>query len=434
MAYIRYILILFFALSPLAMGGRVSFEALKNELLKRNLKIKISKKEIDIVKEKYKVERSTLFPMVKINFYNEFIKDLRNLPSYIEGQYYIGNTGYSSSLSFSIDYELFDFGSRKYRLKMFKTSIDTSKENLIYTQQEQILNLLDRYYKALINQYKLKRLNQLRSLYIDLYKLKQRLYKAGIIPKEDLVNVTIKLAEISTQIEEIKQNQNSIINEISFLVDKKLNDPYFEDFEQIFIERNSICIENLPEVAVYDKKIKEKKYQLRSKKLQFFPKVQIFGVYSLSNFNEDEYLRAVRGLQPVNWRIGFAVRFTIFNGFKTVHSVMQIKKEIEKLRLERLMVLRKKKYEIKTDYMKLEQNHFVLKQINTKLEKLIENLRDKEKLYDVGKESKINVIQKQINIVNEKLNLELKNIENLFIAKKLKILKEFSVEHRFGSN
>ena len=84
--------------------------------------------------------------------------------------------------------------------------------------------------------------------------------------------------------------------------------------------------------------------------------------------------------------------------------------------------------------MKLEQNHFVLKQINTKLEKLIENLRDKEKLYDVGKESKINVIQKQINIVNEKLNLELKNIENLFIAKKLKILKEFSVEHRFGSN
>ncbi|WP_456400301.1 TolC family protein [Persephonella sp.] len=151
MAYIKHILILLLALSSVSYGERVSFEYLKRLLLEKNLNIKISKAEIEITKERYKVEKSYLFPTVSMNFYNEFIRDLRNSPTYINGQYYIGNTGYSSSLSLSIDYLIFDFGSRKYRLKMFETSIDTSKENLNYTKEKQVLTLLDKYYEALIN-------------------------------------------------------------------------------------------------------------------------------------------------------------------------------------------------------------------------------------------------------------------------------------------
>ncbi|WP_456400299.1 TolC family protein [Persephonella sp.] len=217
-------------------------------------------------------------------------------------------------------------------------------------------------------------------------------------------------------------------------MNKKLDKPHFEKFKEATVEEKNISVENLPEVVAYDKKIKEKEYQLKSEKLSFLPKIQLFGRYSLSNFDRDDYVETVEGLQSVNWRIGFVIKFTIFDGFKTGHTVMQIIKEIEKLKLEKQLIMKQKETEIKTDYMKLERNRFALKQINKKIKKLVEDLKNKEKLHKVGKESKTNIIQKQIDIVNEDLNLKLKEIENLYIAKKLKLLKEFSIEHRSGSN
>ena len=433
MAYIKQTIFLVLTLSSIAIGERVSFESLKHLLLEKNLNIKISKTEIEIAKERYKVERSYLFPTVSIDFYNEYLKDLRNSPTYINGQYYIGSTGYSSSISLRFDYLIFDFGSRKYRLKMYETSISTSKENLSYMKEKQILTLLDKYYEALINQERLTSLNKLRLLYIKLYKVNQRLYKAGIISKENIIDIAIRLAEISAQIEDLKQRQDSIINEISFLVDKKLKNPYFENFEEVNIEEN-INIEELPEIVAYDKKIKEKEYQLKSERLNFFPKVQLFGRYSMSNFNRNDYVKTINGLQPVNWGIGFVVNLTLFNGFKTTHTVMQIKKEIEKLKLEKRLVIKQKETEIKTNYTDIKHNKLKIKQIKEKVRNIAEDLKNKERLYKVGKESKINIIQKQIDIVNESLNLKLSEIKNLYIAKKLKILKEFSLEHRFSSN
>ncbi|WP_457625337.1 TolC family protein [Persephonella sp.] len=148
----KYIVVLLLTLSSISYGERVSFEYLKYLLLQKNLNIKISKTELDITKERYKVEKSYLFPKISLNFYSEYLKDLIKSPTYINGQYYIGNTGYISSLSLRFDYLLFDFGNTKNKLGMYKISIDVSKLSLKYTEKKQILVLLDKYYEALINQ------------------------------------------------------------------------------------------------------------------------------------------------------------------------------------------------------------------------------------------------------------------------------------------
>ncbi|WP_457625338.1 TolC family protein [Persephonella sp.] len=275
--------------------------------------------------------------------------------------------------------------------------------------------------------------NKLRQLYGDLYKAKQRLYKAGLISKENVIDAAIKLADISIQIEDLKQKQNSVINQISLVVDKKLKNPYFEKFKKENIEKD-IYLKNLPEISLYDKKIKSKKYQLKSEKSNYFPKIKFFGRYSMSNFNSSDYIRSVNDLRPVNWGIGFTVSFVLFDGYKTAHTVMQIKKEIEKLRLEKKLIMKQKEIEIKNDYIDMKHNKLKIKQIKEKIKNIAKNLENREKLYKIGKESKINIIQKQIDLINQKLDLKLSEIKNLYIAKKLKILKEFSLEYGTGGN
>ena len=431
----RYILIFILILSSVSYGERISFEYLKYLLLKRNLNIKISKSEIFIAKEKYNIAKSYIFPTITLDFYNEYLKDLIKSPTYINGQYYIGSTGYTSSLSLRFNYLLFDFGGRKYNLDMYRAYIETTKLNLTSTIERQILDLLDNYYKVLISQEKLNAFGKLRRLYINLYELNQKLYEIGLISKENVINVAIKLADISTQIETLRQKKQSIINNISLLVNEDIKDTYFENFkEEIDGKDIDIKVEGLPEIILYDSKIKSKKFQLKSERANYFPMIKLFGRYSMSNFDRNSYGKTVDGLRPVNWGIGFTVSFVLFDGFKTTHTIMQIKKEIEKLKLEKKLILKKKKIEIKNNYADIKYNKQKIKQIEEKIKNIAEDIKDKKRLYKVGKESKINLIQKEIELVNEKLNLKLLEIQNLYMAKKLKILEEFSIEHRSGSN
>ncbi len=435
MAYIRYILIFIVILSSVSYGERISFEYLRYLLLKRNLKIKISKSEIFIAREKYNIEKSYMFPTITLDFYNEYLKDLIKSPTYINGQYYIGSTGYTSSLSLRFNYLLFDFGRKKYNLGMYRAYVETTKLNLTSTVERQILDLLDNYYRVLMIQEKLNTFGKLRRLYITLYELNQKLYKTGLISKENVTNIAIKLADISTQIETLRQEKQSIVNNISLLVNEDIKDPYFENFRNE-MERKDIYVrvEELPEIILYDSKIKSKEFQLKSERANYFPMIKLFGRYSMSNFDKNSYGKTVDGLRPVNWGIGFTVSFVLFDGFKTAHMIMQIKKEIEKLKLEKELILKKKKIEIKNNYSDIKYNKQKIKQIKEKIKNIAEDIKDKKRLYDVGKESKINLIQKEIELVNEQLNLKLLEIQSLYIAKKLKILEEFSIEHRSSSN
>ncbi|WP_456401332.1 TolC family protein [Persephonella sp.] len=432
MAYIRGVFLLLFALSSLSYGERVTYEKLREIMLNNNFDIKLADLDLKIAKNTYRIEKSALYPSLSMNFYNEYIKDLRNAPSYIDGQYFFSNTGYISSFSIRANYLIYDGGRIKNRINMFYTGIQTAKINRNKLIKELSLKLLEIYYNALINQKKLELSKKIKKKYLAIYKLYKKLYMAGKISREELISSSIELSEIQLEIEKLRLERKRLIKEINSNVGYVLDNPYFESFKKIKPVKE-VSYQLLPEVMLYNSKILEKEFQLKYEKSSFYPAVQSFGRYSFSSFDRASLSRSVVGLEPVNWGVGISAQFEIFDGYRRKYTVLKLQEELKKLKLERKKILNELRQEIGLISSEIKEKEQYINDIKNKIKKVQENLYSKKKLYMAGLKTRIDVLKQEIILLREKFNLYKEKQYYLYSVHKLKILGEKIVEHRTGS-
>ncbi|WP_457623037.1 TolC family protein [Persephonella sp.] len=432
MAYIRGVFLLLFALSSLSYGERVTYEKLREIMLNNNFDIKLADLDLKIAKNTYRIEKSALYPSLSMNFYNEYIKDLRNAPSYIDGQYFFSNTGYISSFSIRANYLIYDGGRIKNRINMFYTGIQTAKINRNKLIKELSLKLLEIYYNALINQKKLELSKKIKKKYLAIYKLYKKLYTAGKISREELISSSIELSEIQLEIEKLRIERKRLIKEINSNVGYVLDNPYFESFKKIKPVKE-VSYQLLPEVMLYNSKILEKEFQLKYEKSSFYPAVQSFGRYSFSSFDRASLSRSVVGLEPVNWGVGISAQFEIFDGYRRKYTVLKLQEELKKLKLERKKILNELRQEIGLISSEIKEKEQYINDIKNKIKKVQENLYSKKKLYMAGLKTRIDVLKQEIILLREKFNLYKEKQYYLYSVYKLKILGEKIVEHRTGS-
>lgn len=439
-------LILTFLLNvPKVKAETISFDRILCTSIENSYDLKQSKLNTEISQKGIKEARSEYFPTITAYSTSEYSDDLTDGTSTmtsVGNEILIDGSKYQNALSVGASYNVFDFGVRKRKLNIAKT--DKTQKEIMYKQELRDLkiDIAEIYSQALIYYKELKIKQNILGIQAELYKINERLNNAGKVQKLDVINEAIKVAELTTQINEAKINLAKTLKEISFYTNQnydtatiKLTDMQEEhivpiSFKQEVIELkaevNQLIPELTPEYKIYDLEIDKKQKEYEILKRYHLPKFQFDTKYYLYGTDKDSLVDAFNDLGQRTLTFRLATVLPVFDGFKNSAQKDKLKLEIEKIKVEKEQTLAElsKKYEqIREDSFnakkQLENNYKTLELVNNNLSMI-------ERLNNSGVIDKTVYLKQKAELLNKKFELEQSQVRSFVAQYKLNVLKESS--------
>ena len=464
-----------------------TFSSLSKSLESTNPSILSSKLQTMLANEEINAAKSSLYPRLSLSANSEYSKKYANTRNnYINDESLVSSTGFASSVSLKLNYELYKFGANALNID----AAAYKKQSLSYkecvTLNEAKLRLLELYYNLLDSKYKLNSYNNLKQINKEIYETSKRLYENGDHTKTAMTNSAIRLVEIEDNIASLNKQIKNLLSEISNLSGE---DIYMEDeimpfssedigdkFNQTSFSLNqasqanqvnqtkqtsqtsqtsqtnqtkslnqapgispqtlnlapgSLISSPLPtfeqtsEAKELNALILSKQSALESKKKEYYPAFYLYAKYDFYGDDRDNLRRSWDDTQRNGYRIGLSMVYNLFDGFNREAS-------IESASLE-LLLAKEQFNEAKRRYEKEARN------INDDLHSNLEKLKTTSELTSYSKEllgmqerlnlnsqsDKLSVLESKVKF-NENL---IKNKEALLQANMLTV-KRFLINEK----
>ena len=451
----------------------VSFSSLSKSLESTNPSILSSKLQTMLANEEINAAKSSLYPRLSLSANSEYSKKYANTRNnYINDESLVSSTGFASSVSLKLNYELYKFGANALNID----AAAYKKQSLSYkecvTLNEAKLRLFELYYNLLDSKDKLNSYNNLKQINKEIYETSKRLYENGDHAKTAMTNSAIRLVEIEDNIASLNKQIKNLLSEISNLSGE---DIYMEDeimpfssedigdkFNQtsVSLKRasqtsqanqssqinsltktlsaspqtlslDSLISSPLPpfeqtfEAKELNALILSKQSALESKKKEYYPAFYLYAKYDFYGDDRDNFRRSWDDTQRNGYRIGLSMVYNLFDGFNREAS-------IESASLE-LLLAKEQFNEAKRRYEKEARN------INDDLRSNLEKLKTTSELTSYSKEllgmeerlnlnsqtDKLSVLESKVKF-NENL---IKNEEALLQANMLAV-KRFLINEK----
>lgn len=389
--------------------------------------LKIANIDIELSKYAVKELRSLYFPTLNAKFNTEYLKDLTGGISGITAigeRVLTDNTMFQDSFSINLSYNL--LGTKRRRCLLAKKEVE--QRELIYQKnlKDLKLRILEIYTETLLTYKELKAKKEILAVEQRVFQLKERLFKAGVISKIEVAEQAIRLVRVMEEIDVLKTRLKMLLEDIAFYTRKHYDSELIEplNFKEEETEIQTDLDEKVSvECQIYEKEIEKKKVELGILKRERFPQVGLYSNYTFYGSNRDEIEEAFKDLEPRNWAVGVFITIPLFDGFKTIVSGKRINLEIERLKLER----DKKIAELKNLYTKTSKEVLAYKQeLETKKE-LLKNAQNKtamiERLKTHQLTDEVVALNQEIELINQRLELEKTSVSQLSTLKKLNILR-----------
>ena len=463
------VLSLFICFSLFIYAKTFTFSSLAKSLESTNPSILSSKLQTLLANEEINAAKSSLYPRLSLSANSEYSKKYANARNnYINDESLVSSTGFASSVSLKLNYELYKFGANALNID----AAAYKKQSLSYkecvTLNEAKLRLLELYYNLLDSKDKLNSYNNLKQINKEIYETSKRLYENGDHAKAAMTNSAIRLVEIEDNIASLNKQIKNLLSEISNLSGE---DIYIEDeimpfssedmgdkFNQTPVSLNranqtnqtkslnqapgfspqtlnlapdSLIFSPLPafeqtsEAKELNALILSKQSALESKKREYYPAFYLYAKYDFYGDDRDSFRRSWDDTQRNGYRIGLSMVYNLFDGFNREAS-------IESASLE-LLLAKEQFNEAKRRYEKETRN------INDDLHSNLEKLKTTSELTSYSKElldmqerlnlnsqaDKLSVLESKVKF-NENL---IKNEEALLQANMLAV-KRFLINEK----
>ena len=420
-----------------------------------------------LANEEINAAKSSLYPRLSLSANSEYSKKYANARNnYINDESLVSSTGFASSVSLKLNYELYKFGANALNID----AAAYKKQSLSYkecvTLNEAKLRLLELYYNLLDSKDKLNSYNNLKQINKEIYETSKRLYENGDHTKTAMTNSAIRLVEIEDNIASLNKQIKNLLSEISNLSGE---DIYIEDeimpfssedigdkFNQTFValkqtnqssQAGSLtkALSALPQTLSLDSLISSplppfeqtseakelnalilsKQSALESKKKEYYPAFYLYAKYDFYGDDRDNLRRSWDDTQRNGYRIGLSMVYNIFDGFNRDSS-------IESASLE-LLLAKEQFNEAKRRYEKETRNinddlHSNLEKLKTtsELTSYSKELLDMEERLNLNSQTdKLSVLESKVKF-NENL---IKNEEALLQANMLTV-KHFLINEK----
>ena len=437
----------------------VSFASLSKNIESTNPSIIYSRLQTLLANEEINSAKSNLYPKLTLSANSEYTKKYIDTRSYyINDENFVSSTGFASSVSLKLNYELYKFGANVLNID----AASYKKQSLSYkecvTLNETKLRLLELYYSLLDSKNKLNSYNNLKQINKEIYETSKRLYENGDHTKTAMTNSAIRLVEIEDNIASLNKQIKNLLSEISNLSGE---DIYIEDEIMPFSSEDtgqtgiidqvsqtnslsqapSILPKNLSsdrlisnplpsfeqtsEAKELNALILSKQSALESKKKEYYPAFYLYAKYDFYGDDRDNFRRSWDDTQRNGYRIGLSMVYNLFDGFNREAGIQSAFIE--------LLLAKEQFNEAKRRYEKEARNinddlHSNLEKLKTTLELTSyskELLSMQERLNLNSQADKLSVLESKVKF-NENL---IKNEEALLQANMLAV-KRFLINEK----
>ena len=437
----------------------VSFTSLSKNIESTNPSIIYSRLQTLLTNEEIKSAKSNLYPKLTLSANSEYTKKYIDTRSYyINDENFVSSTGFASSVSLKLNYELYKFGANVLNID----AASYKKQSLSYkecvTLNETKLRLLELYYSLLDSKNKLNSYNNLKQINKEIYETSKRLYENGDHTKTAMTNSAIRLVEIEDNIVSLNKQIKNLLSEISNLsgedihIDDEIMPFSSEDAGQTGVidqvsQTNSLSqapsilpknlssdrlisnplpsFEQTSEAKELNALILSKQSALESKKKEYYPAFYLYAKYDFYGDDRDNFRRSWDDTQRNGYRIGLSMVYNLFDGFNREAGIQSAFIE--------LLLAKEQFNEAKRRYEKEARNinddlHSNLEKLKTTLELTSyskELLSMQERLNLNSQADKLSVLESKVKF-NENL---IKNEEALLQANMLAV-KRFLITEK----
>ena len=335
---------LFLILATSAFAQEVKQISLEEALTKASLNnatIKLSDKNLTIVKAVYNQTSAAFLPHISVtntasitnNPLNNFgFKLLQETtiasdfnPAVLNNPTEIKNF----NTAIQLEQPLLNFDAFQQR-KAVKAQVDASNSILKRTKEAIDFKVKTTYLQLQLAYKSASVLEQALKTALANKTLSEHLFNQGLIQKSDVLNVDVNVAQVQNQMQLAKSFIANTSNELSYLLNSNESAILKPKDSLVLAPNDDLITKNLstnrPDFLAYQSQIKSQEHLLNATKYQFLPRANAF-----SNFewNTANFL----GMKAGNYFIGLQLRWDLFNGGKTIGKIAQQKATLDKATL-----------------------------------------------------------------------------------------------------
>lgn len=163
-------------------------------------------------------------------------------------------------------------------------------------------------------------------------KLVENYFKNGMLQKTDLLNVQVRVNEITNQLQYAKSNVQNASDYLAFLLNEDMAGKTYKPAETldttIAIEEMTLTLSNnRKDIQAMEKSSEAYGKMFKSSKYAFLPTLNAFGSYEL-------YDEKVFGTSASGYLVGAQLSWKIFDGYKTIGKTQKAKADFQKAETE----------------------------------------------------------------------------------------------------
>ncbi|GAA4764366.1 MULTISPECIES: TolC family protein [Flavobacterium] len=163
-------------------------------------------------------------------------------------------------------------------------------------------------------------------------KLVENYFKNGMLQKTDLLNVQVRVTEISNQLQYAKSNVQNASDYLAFLLNEDNNNKIFKPSDEL---ENSVTqssfetklSEERKDIQAMQKSVNAYEKMFKSSKLGMLPRLNAFGSYEM-------YDKNIIGIKASGYLVGAQLSWNVFDGMKTISKTEKAKADFQKAEVE----------------------------------------------------------------------------------------------------
>ena len=232
-------------------------------------------------------------------------------------------------------------------------------------------------------------------------KLVQNYFKQGLLQKTDLLNVQVRVNEITNQLQYAKSNIQNASDYLAFLLNEETKGKTYKPSEEletaISVETIAVSLsENRKDIQAMNKSTTAYQKMYMSSKMNFMPRLNAFGSYEL-------YDKNFLGTSAKGYLVGAQLSWNVFDGYKSIGKMNKAKADFQKAEVETEQYKKQSQLELnKTNRQLIDaENKANLSQLA--FEQAQEGYRIRQNRFTQGLEKTTDLLQSETQMIQKEL-------------------------------
>ncbi|MDR7210258.1 TolC family protein [Flavobacterium piscis] len=232
-------------------------------------------------------------------------------------------------------------------------------------------------------------------------KLVANYFKQGLVQKTDVLNVQIRVNEVSNQLQYAKSNIQNASDYLGFLLNEDVKNKTYKPSEEL---ENSITVtaiatevpQNRKDIQAMVQSTSAYQKMYLSSKMNFLPRLNAFGSYEL-------YDQTLFGTKANGYVVGAQLSWNVFNGYKSIGKMAKAKADFQKAALESEQYKKQSQLEVNKTNRQLQDAENKVKLSQLAFEQSQEAYRIRQNRFAQGLEKTTDLLQSETQMIQKEL-------------------------------